>query len=41
LEIIWEGERTSGLKRGDWDCTVHVAFKLSSTADTFLIDEAR
>jgi uncharacterized protein len=36
---IWEGERTSGLKRGDWDCTVHVAFKLSSTPDEFLIDE--
>jgi uncharacterized protein len=37
---IWEGERTSGVKRGDWDCTVHVAFKLSSTPDAFLIDES-
>ncbi len=37
---IWEGERTSGVKRGDWDCTVHVAFKLSSTPEAFLIDES-
>ena len=35
----WEGEHTGGFKRGDWDCTVHVAFKLTSTADTFVIDE--
>jgi hypothetical protein len=37
---IWEGERTSGLKRGDWDCTVHVAFRITSTADTFLVEES-
>jgi uncharacterized protein len=37
---IWEGERSSGVKRGDWDCTVHVAFKLSSTPEAFLIDES-
>lgn len=27
-------------RRGDWDCTVQLAFKLSSTPDTFLIDES-
>ncbi|HEY2678439.1 MAG TPA: CocE/NonD family hydrolase [Steroidobacteraceae bacterium] len=37
---IWEGERTSALKRGDWDCTVHVAFRLTSTPDTFLVEES-
>ena len=37
---IWEGERTSGVKRGDWDCTVHVAFRLSSTPEEFLIEES-
>jgi putative CocE/NonD family hydrolase len=37
---IWEGERTSGVKRGEWDCTVHVAFRLSSTPGTFLIEES-
>ena len=36
---IWEGEHTGGFKRGDWDCTIHVAFKLTSSPDTFLIDE--
>ena len=35
----WEGEHTGGFKRGDWDCTVHVSFKLTSTVDTFVIDE--
>jgi uncharacterized protein len=36
---IWEGEHTGGFKRGDWDCTIHVAFKLTSTPTTFVIDE--
>jgi hypothetical protein len=36
---IWQGEHTGGFKRGDWDCTIHVAFKLTSTPDTFIIDE--
>jgi hypothetical protein len=36
---IWEGEHTGGFKRGDWDCTIHVAFRLTSTPDTFIIDE--
>jgi putative CocE/NonD family hydrolase len=35
----WEGEHTGGFKRGDWDCTIHVAFRLTSTPDTFIIDE--
>jgi putative CocE/NonD family hydrolase len=35
----WEGEHTGGFKRGDWDCTIHVAFKLISTPDTFIVDE--
>jgi putative CocE/NonD family hydrolase len=35
----WEGEHTGGFKRGEWDCTIHVAFKLTSTPDTFIIDE--
>jgi hypothetical protein len=35
----WEGEHTGGFKRGDWDCTIHVAFKLTSTPDTFIVDE--
>jgi uncharacterized protein len=35
----WEGEHTGGFRRGDWDCTIHVAFKLTSTPDTFIIDE--
>jgi hypothetical protein len=37
---IWEGGRTSGLKRGDWDCTVHVTFRLTSTPDAFLVEES-
>ncbi len=36
---VWEGEHTGGFKRGDWDCTIHVAFKVSSTPDTFVVDE--
>ena len=35
----WEGEHTGGFKRGEWDCTIHVAFKLTSTPDAFIIDE--
>jgi putative CocE/NonD family hydrolase len=35
----WEGEHTGGFKRGEWDCTIHVAFKLVSTTDTFIVDE--
>jgi putative CocE/NonD family hydrolase len=35
----WEGEHTGGFKRGDWDCTIYAAFKLTSTVDSFFIDE--
>jgi hypothetical protein len=35
----WEGGHTGGFKRGDWDCTIQVAFKLTSTPNTFVIDE--
>jgi len=35
----WQGERSGGFKRGDWDCTVYSAFKLTSTPDTFFIEE--
>jgi uncharacterized protein len=35
----WEGEHTGGFKREDWDCTLHVAFKVTSTRDTFIVDE--
>jgi uncharacterized protein len=36
---LWEGEHTGGFKRGDWDCTVYIAFKLTSTPEEFLIEE--
>jgi len=36
---LWQGEHTGGFKRGDWDCTIHAAFKLTSSADTFFIEE--
>ena len=35
----WEGEHKGGFKRGDWDCSVFVAFKLTSTPGSFLIEE--
>jgi hypothetical protein len=35
----WEGERTSGLKRGDWNCTVFTSFRISSTPKNFFIEE--
>jgi uncharacterized protein len=36
---VWEGEHTGGFKRGDWDCAVYSAFRLTSTPETFLIEE--
>jgi putative CocE/NonD family hydrolase len=36
---LWQGERSGGFKRGDWDCTVYSAFKLNSTAESFFIEE--
>jgi hypothetical protein len=35
----WQGEHTGGFKRGDWDCTIHTAFTVTSTKDTFIVDE--
>jgi hypothetical protein len=35
----WQGERSGGFRRGDWDCTVYSAFRLTSTPDTFFIEE--
>jgi putative CocE/NonD family hydrolase len=36
---VWQGERSGGFKRGDWNCTVYSAFKLTSTPETFFIEE--
>jgi hypothetical protein len=36
---VWQGERNGGFKRGDWNCSVYSAFRLTSTADTFVIEE--
>jgi hypothetical protein len=36
---IWQGERSGGFKRGDWDCTVYSSFKLTSTGQAFFIEE--
>jgi putative CocE/NonD family hydrolase len=35
----WQGERAGGFKRGDWNCAVYSAFKLTSTPETFFIEE--
>jgi uncharacterized protein len=35
----WEAEHKGGFKRGDWDCTVYAAYKLTSTPQAFLIEE--
>jgi hypothetical protein len=36
---IWEGERSGGFKRGEWDCTVFSSFRLTSTRQAFFIEE--
>jgi len=36
---VWQGERNGGFKRGDWNCSVYSAFRLTSTADVFVIEE--
>ncbi len=36
---VWRGERSSALKRGDWNCTVFSSFKLTSTPEAFFIEE--
>jgi putative CocE/NonD family hydrolase len=35
----WRGERSGGFKRGDWNCQVYSAFRLTSTPETFFIEE--
>jgi uncharacterized protein len=36
---LWQGERIGGLERGDWNCAVYSAFKLTSTPAAFFIEE--
>jgi putative CocE/NonD family hydrolase len=36
---LWQGERVGGLERGDWNCAVYSAFKLTSTPAAFFIEE--
>lgn len=36
---VWQGERSNGFRRGEWNCTVYSSFKLTSTPETFLIEE--
>ena len=36
---VWQGERSGGFKRGDWNCTVYSRFRLTSTPDAFFIEE--
>jgi hypothetical protein len=35
----WRGERDGGFKREDWNCSVYSAFRLTSTAEFFEIEE--
>src|SRR5208282_1259032 len=36
---VWQGERSGGMKRGDWNCTVFSSFKLTATPEAFFIEE--
>jgi putative CocE/NonD family hydrolase len=36
---VWQGERSGGFQRGDWNCTVYSSFRLTSTAEAFFIEE--
>jgi uncharacterized protein len=36
---VWQGERSGGFQRGDWNCEVYSSFKLTSTPETFFIEE--
>lgn len=36
---LWQGEHSTRFQRGDWDCTVYTAFRLTSSADTFFVEE--
>lgn len=35
----WESEHTGGFKRGDWDCSIYSGYRLSSTLDSFFVEE--
>jgi len=35
----WQGERSGGFERGAWNCRVYSAFRLTSTPDSFFIEE--
>jgi hypothetical protein len=36
---VWQGERSGGFRRGDWNCTVYSAFRLTSSPEAFFIEE--
>lgn len=36
---VWSGERVSRYRRGSWDCALHIAFELRSTAASFELVE--
>ncbi|HLW25217.1 MAG TPA: CocE/NonD family hydrolase [Steroidobacteraceae bacterium] len=35
----WQGERSGGFQRGDWNCKVYSSFRLTSTPESFFIEE--
>ena len=37
---VWSGKRVSRYRRGDWDCELHIAFEVRSTAMTFQVTES-
>lgn len=36
---VWQGERSGGFSRGDWNCTVYSSFRLTSSPEAFFIEE--
>jgi putative CocE/NonD family hydrolase len=36
---VWQGARSGGFKRGEWNCSVYSSFRLTSTAESFFIEE--
>jgi uncharacterized protein len=36
---VWQGERSGSFRRGDWNCTVYSAFRLTSSPEAFFIEE--
>ncbi|CAN5383460.1 CocE/NonD family hydrolase [soil metagenome] len=37
---VWSGERVSRYRRGEWNCELHIAFEVRSTARTFAVRES-